>query len=64
MVDGLKQTCFSIILSEKAGFSLVFVQRLVKVAVKMGGGETMGSGWVGEEDSELIYLKGRAGTRS
>lgn len=47
MVGGRTQRCLSTILTEKPSFSLVFVQkRLVGVAVKKGGGETMGNGWV------------------
>lgn len=47
MVGSWVQRCLSTVLTEKPSFSLVFVQkRLVGVAVKKGGGETMGNGWV------------------
>lgn len=41
------QICLSIILAEKPSFRLMFVQeKEVGVAVKKGGGENIGNGWV------------------
>jgi len=70
VVDGLMQTCLSIVLAEEPSFSLVFVQNR-----EIGGGSSeegcrgdhglwLGLYWgVGKEDGELIHLKGREGSR-